>query len=250
MTGRKAAISAIAAGFVFAVGAFAAEWPQWRGPNRDGVWREEGTIKKFDSPQLQIRWRAKIANGYSGPTVANGRVYITDRLTTPTEVERVHCFNAMTGEEIWSYPYECKYEKVAYRDGPRVAVTIDGNRAYSLGTMGHFFCFDAAKGTVIWNKNLNSEYQIKMPMWGIAAAPVVENDLVIVQMGERGDPPNTNNFQGLIDEVRIYNRALSWAEIEYLAGKPMIDINKDGSVDFRDYTILADMWLEELLWPQ
>ena len=185
MTGRKAAISAVAAGFVFAVGAFAAEWPQWRGPNRDGVWREEGTIKKFDSPQLQIRWRAKIANGYSGPTVANGRVYITDRLTTPTEVERVHCFNAMTGGEIWSYPYECKYEKVAYRDGPRVAVTIDGNRAYSLGTMGHFFCFDAAKGTVIWNKNLNSEYQIKMPMWGIAAAPLVENDLVIVQIGGR-----------------------------------------------------------------
>ena len=72
------------------------------------------------------------------------------------------------------------------------------------------------------------------------------NDLV--QMGERGDI--SANFQGMIDEVRIYSRALSWAEIEYLAGKPMIDINNDGAVDFRDYTILADMWLEEVLWPQ
>jgi hypothetical protein len=72
------------------------------------------------------------------------------------------------------------------------------------------------------------------------------NDLV--QMGRRGDI--NARFAGLIDEVRIYGRALSLAEIEYLAGKPMIDINNDGAVDFRDYTILADMWLEEILWPQ
>jgi hypothetical protein len=72
------------------------------------------------------------------------------------------------------------------------------------------------------------------------------NDLV--QMGRRAD--QTANFQGMIDEVRIYSRALSQAEIEYLAGKPMIDGNNDGAVDFRDYTIMADMWLEELLWPQ
>jgi len=74
------------------------------------------------------------------------------------------------------------------------------------------------------------------------------NDLV--QMGERGDSGNSNNFQGLIDEVRIYDRDLSLAEIEYLAGAPMIDINKDGSIDFKDYALMADVWLEELLWPQ
>jgi hypothetical protein len=67
-------------------------------------------------------------------------------------------------------------------------------------------------------------------------------------MGRRAD--QTANFQGLIDEVRIYNRALSLAEVEYLAGTPMIDINKDGSIDFKDYALMADVWLEELLWPQ
>jgi hypothetical protein len=67
-------------------------------------------------------------------------------------------------------------------------------------------------------------------------------------MGRRAD--QTANFQGLIDEVRIYNRALSLAEVEYLAGTPMIDINKDGTIDFKDYTLMADVWLEELLWPQ
>jgi hypothetical protein len=72
------------------------------------------------------------------------------------------------------------------------------------------------------------------------------NDLV--QMGRRAD--NTNRFAGLIDEVHIYRRALSRAEIEFLAGNPMIDINKDGVIDFRDYGSLANMWLEEVLWPQ
>jgi len=57
-------------------------------------------------------------------------------------------------------------------------------------------------------------------------------------------------FSGTLDDFRIYDRVLSLAEIKYLAGKPTIDINGDGAIDFRDYTILADMWLEELLWPQ
>jgi len=164
---------------------FAADWPQWRGPDRDGVWQETGIVQDFGSRPLRIRWRAKIANGYCGPTVANGRVYVMDRLASPTQVERVLCFDAMTGDEVWSHTYQCKYERIEHRDGPRAAVTIDAGHAYSLGAMGHLFCFDAAKGAVIWDKDLNSEYRIKMPLWGIAAAPLVEKALVIVQIGGR-----------------------------------------------------------------
>ncbi len=163
----------------------AADWPQWRGPNRDGTWNEKGIVQKFATPQLPIRWRAKIANGYSGPTVADDRVYVTDRLASPAQLERVHCFDAMTGKPIWSYEYKCKYERFEHRDGPRASVTIDDNRAYSLGAMGHLFCFDAAKGDVLWSRNLNAEYKIKMPIWAIAASPLVEGELVIVQIGGR-----------------------------------------------------------------
>jgi len=176
-------IFAIIIGILLNSQVFAADWPQWRGPNRDGIWQEKGIVQKFNAPQLPIRWRVKIANGYNGPTVTNGRVYVTDRLASPTAVERIHCFDAMSGDNIWSYPYECKYEKVGHPNGPRASVTINDNRAYSLGTMGHLFCFDAAKGDVLWSKALNGEYKIRIPIWGVAASPLVEDNLVIVHVG-------------------------------------------------------------------
>jgi outer membrane protein assembly factor BamB len=167
----------------FMCSAIADQWPQWRGPGRDGVWNEKGIIQKFDKPRLEVKWQAKISNGYSGPTVADSRVYITDRITKPSQMERVHCFDAITGNQIWLRSYECKYTSIGYPDGPRGSVTIDSKRAYSLGTMGHLFCFDAATGDIIWKKDLNEEYKIKMPTWGIATSPLIEDDLVIVQIG-------------------------------------------------------------------
>jgi len=162
---------------------FAADWPQWRGPNRNGIWPEDGIVERFDDARLPIRWRAEIGSGYSGPTVAAGRVYVTDRLTKPAPVERVHCFDAATGEGIWSHSYRCQYEKVGYRAGPRASVTIERGTAYSLGTMGDLFCFNAANGKPLWKKHLRSDYKIKMPIWGIAASPIIERDLLILQIG-------------------------------------------------------------------
>jgi outer membrane protein assembly factor BamB len=159
------------------------DWPQWRGPNRDGVWRETGLLQKFPKENIDVAWRTDIASGYSGPTVANGKVYVTDRLTKPKQVERVHCVDEKTGKPLWSYAYDCPYRNVGYEAGPRASVLIDEGRAYSLGAMGNLFCFDAAKGDVLWQKDLNIEYQIEMPIWGIAASPVIEGDLIIVQLG-------------------------------------------------------------------
>ena len=180
---REKSIFAIIIVILLNIQLLAADWPEWRGSGRDGVWREKGIVQKFEDGQLPVIWRTEIANGYSGPTIADGRLYVTDRLTSPKEVERVHCFDAMTGEKIWSYSYECKYQKVGYPDGPRAAVTIADGRAYSLGTTGNLFCFDAAKGNILWSKNLKLEYEIKVPVWGIAAAPLVEENLVIVHVG-------------------------------------------------------------------
>ncbi|HKD37020.1 MAG TPA: PQQ-binding-like beta-propeller repeat protein [Pirellulales bacterium] len=160
------------------------DWPQWRGPNRDGVWHESGIVKKFADKQLQPLWRAPVGPGYSGPTVADGRVYVTDRLERK-KGERIVCLDAKTGDTLWTRPYERRYS-IGYDDGPRAAVTIDSGRAYALGAMGDLHCLDAAKGDVLWKKDLLAEYKIRMPIWGITAAPIVEGNLLIVEVGGEG----------------------------------------------------------------
>jgi len=163
------------------------EWPQWRGPNRDGVWREQGLIERFPEPPPAPRWRAPIANGYSGPTVADGRVYVTDRVQDPQPRERVHCLDWATGERLWSHAYECNYAGLGYPDGPRASVTVVDGRAYALGAMGHFTCLDARSGRVLWSKDLDALYDLRVPVWGISPAPLVERDLVILHVGGSGE---------------------------------------------------------------
>ncbi|HEY4312116.1 MAG TPA: PQQ-binding-like beta-propeller repeat protein [Pirellulales bacterium] len=174
--------------FVLAVLALSApisradDWPQWRGPNRDGVWNETGIVATLPAERIVPEWRVPISAGYCGPTVAAGRVYVMDRVDMPNQIERTHAFDAKTGKELWTHQYDCEYT-VQYVAGPRASVSIDDGRAYALGTMGHLHCYDAAGGKVLWSKDLNAEYKIRMPIWGISASPLVDNDLVIVQIG-------------------------------------------------------------------
>jgi outer membrane protein assembly factor BamB len=140
------------------------------------------SLRTFDSGHITPKWSVPVSAGYSGPTVSDQRVYVTDRTTKPAR-ERVHCYNANTGELIWSFNYDCDYYGVGYPAGPRASVVIDEDRAYSLGTMGHLFCFDKATGKVLWKKDLNIEYEIRMPIWGIAAAPLIYGKSVILNIG-------------------------------------------------------------------
>ena len=163
--------------------ASADDWPQWRGPNRDGVWSESGVISEFDSSEIQLKWRVPISSGYSGPTVAKGFVYVSDRVVDHQEIERVHCFKWQSGERVWSHEYDCPYGGVGYQAGPRASVLVYDGLAYSLGATGTLICFEAQSGEIVWNRDLKTQYKIRMPNWGIAASPVIENELLIVQIG-------------------------------------------------------------------
>ena len=166
--------------------ALADDWPQWRGPHSDGVWRETGIVSALPDSSLSPRWRAPISSGYSGPTVADGRVFVMDRVTKPVQLERIHCFAWETGQRLWSYEYLRDYRDVGYTAGPRASVVVRDGLAYALGTMGDFHCFEAATGKLVWHHDLNEQYEILMPVWGIAASPVVFDELVIVQIGGAG----------------------------------------------------------------
>ena len=163
--------------------AVAEDWAQWRGPNRDGRWQATGLMSELPEGQLPLTWSVPIGSGYCGPTVADGRVYVMDRLgTAGQQSERVLCFDAKTGEALWHHEYVAPY-RIEYTAGPRASVTIDRGIAFAVGAMGHMHAFDAAEGAILWQHDLNTEYDVNMPTWGIAASPLVYRDLVIQQVG-------------------------------------------------------------------
>ncbi|MBM4002599.1 MAG: dehydrogenase [Planctomycetes bacterium] len=160
------------------------DWPQWRGPRRDGTWTESGIVESFSSPKIPWKWSVPVGPGYSGPSVAAGRVVITDRpKDTDPSVERVLCFDAETGKELWNFAYPCEYQKIGYTAGPRANATLDGGFVFALGAMGHMHCLELQSGRVVWQRDLNRDYQIEMPIWGIAAAPLIVDSTVILHIG-------------------------------------------------------------------
>ncbi len=80
------------------------DWPQWRGPQRDGVWRESGLVERIPESGLAVRWRAKVGPGWSSPVMAQGCVYVTDsELVRPKARERIHCFDEASGKVLWTH---------------------------------------------------------------------------------------------------------------------------------------------------
>src|SRR5258705_329643 len=131
---RLLAVVAVVLGIVVAR---ADDWPQWLGPQRDGVWRETGIVDKFPTNGLKYRWRVPIGGGYTGPAVANGRVYVMDRqlakgATNPSSPcgrgeipgsERILCLNEADGKILWQHEYDSPYT-VSYSSGPRVTPSV------------------------------------------------------------------------------------------------------------------------------
>lgn len=162
------------------------DWPQWRGPQRDGVWRETGILEKFPAATLTPVWTAAVGPGYSGPTVAGDRVYLMDRVKSP-EQERVLCFDRRSGQPRWTHAYPCAYRDIDYALGPRASVTVADGRAFTLGSMGHALGLDAATGAVLWARDLAQETGASINTWGVTGAPLVVGDLVILQIGGQPD---------------------------------------------------------------
>jgi outer membrane protein assembly factor BamB len=175
------------------------DWPQWLGPQRDGVWRETGVVEKLPTNGLKFRWRTPIGGGYSGPAVANGHVYMMDRQLAKeakppanafsrgeiSGTERVLCLNEADGRILWQHEYDCPYT-VSYAAGPRVTPSVVDGKVYSLGAEGNLLCLDAEKGTAIWSNDFKRSFQIKTPMWGFAGHPLVDGKKLICLAGGQG----------------------------------------------------------------
>ncbi len=192
---------AVSVGMVLAAGASVADdWPQWLGPERDGVWREEGIVDRFPEGGPELRWRVEIGGGYSGPSVAGGRVFVHDRLIrSESEAarrqnfqrgvipgsERVLCLKESTGELLWKREYDCEYS-VSYPAGPRAHPTVDGELVYALGAEGRLMCLDVASGKTRWARELKRDFRTKTPLWGFSGHPLIDGGKLICLVGGRG----------------------------------------------------------------
>jgi outer membrane protein assembly factor BamB len=175
------------------------DWPQWLGPQRDGVWREAGILDRFPTGGPKVRWRTPVGGGYAGPVVVKDRVYVTDRILPPgvtnpanpfarDEVpgkERVLCLDESSGKVLWKHEYDCAY-RISYPAGPRATPVVHEGKLYTLGAMGHLFCFNAADGKVLWSKNFVEDYKATVPLWGFAAHPLIDGDKLICLVGGKG----------------------------------------------------------------
>ena len=171
----------------------AEDWRQWRGAGRLGVWHETGIIDRFPAAGLKVKWRVPTRNGFAGPAVADGRVFVTDWLEDPESrtldgTERILALDEQTGEELWSYSWGATYRALmaSYAAGPMATPTVDGDRVYVLGATGLLWCLDVETGRVVWHRNYLVEYDASMAPWGTPSAPLVDGEQLIAVVG--GEP--------------------------------------------------------------
>ena len=159
------------------------DWPQWRGPNRDGISKELGWRADWPAEGPKQLWNSNVGVGWSSMAVAGGRVYTMGNVE---ETDSVICLDAESGKELWKHSYPCSSKDPNGYPGPRCTPTVDGDRVFTVSRQGHFFCLDAKTGKVLWSKDFQKDFAGKVPTWGFSGSPLVEGNLVFFEAGGSG----------------------------------------------------------------
>jgi outer membrane protein assembly factor BamB len=155
------------------------DWPQWRGPNRDGASTESGWQAVWPTDGPKRLWETRVDRGYSSFAVVDGRVYTQGfRPEGPNGTETVYCLDAQTGKEVWKYSYAAGLPQshVPVANTP----TVVGGRVYTYGNAADLQCLDAATGKPLWSHNTAKEYGAASVVYGYNASPLVTSGVVIV----------------------------------------------------------------------
>ncbi len=161
----------------------ASDWPSYRGPNHDGISTETAWKTQWPGDGPKVLWEKEVGLGFSSFTVVAGKVYATGHAD---ETDTVFCLDAVTGKEIWKHSYPADLGDKYYEGGTSATPTVDGDRVYHLSRWGDLFAFEAATGKVVWEKNVQKETGANIPDWGYAGAPLVQDQLLILNVCAAG----------------------------------------------------------------
>ena len=170
----------VTAAFLPAASFAGQDWPGFLGPRGDGTSTEK-ILLEWPEDGLRVLWFKKAGEGYSAPTVADGRVFVFDRVG---DQARLSAWDAVTGKELWSTGYTTAYEDLyRYSGGPRTAPVVDGDRVYAYGVEGRLRAHAVETGKVLWDVDTASRFGVVQNFFGVGSTPVVEGNLLLVQVG-------------------------------------------------------------------
>jgi len=168
----------------------AADWPNYRGSNCDGVSNETGFSASWPEEGPKILWNHSLGAGFASMAVSKGRVYAMGNID---DKDFLYCLDAETGKEIWKKSYPCPLYKKQHEGGPCATPTVEGDAVYTFSKDGDAIRFKAATGEIVWHKKLNKELGLKHPTWHFAGSPFIAGDLVIYNAGTYGVALNKND---------------------------------------------------------
>ena len=158
------------------------DWPQWRGPNRDGVSTETGLLKQWPPKGPSAVWSiSNLGRGYGAPAILGDRIFVQG---TRGGKSGVFCLNRATGAMLWfrALGQDLDQDKGG---GPRGTPTVEGDRLYALSEDGDLACLRAADGSVSWTRNILKDFDGTNPQWLISESPLIDGDRVIITPGGR-----------------------------------------------------------------
>lgn len=194
---------ALLSGSVITASGVASDWPQWRGPNRDGKVIDVALPQTWPKT-LKEEWRVPVGIGHSSPVVAKGRIYVFAR---QGEEEVLLCLDALTGKEIWrsaqAIAYQMHPAAVGHGKGPKSTPVINNGNVYTFGISGVLSCHDASTGKLKW-REASKQYPSTSPLFGTAMSPVVDNGVLIAHLGGH-DKGALTAFEGETGAVKWSN---------------------------------------------
>jgi len=160
----------------------AADWPQWLGPNRDCSSSEKIAPWKKD---LKPEWHIPVGEGHSSPVFASGKVYLHTRVAD-ADKEEIAAYDVKNGKPVWNFVYDRGAFSSPFGLGPRATPTVADGKIYTYGATGILYCLDAEKGKEIWHIDALKEFKAKNLFFGASCSPLVDGDLVIINVGGEG----------------------------------------------------------------